>query len=105
MNIREYFRGSDHEEVNRPARRVATREFITGLQPKVRPMLLLTQDEMAELSGRRQPAAQMRWLLANGWKFQVGADGRPKVLRIEAERRMVGSAGKAQREMPLGKVA
>jgi hypothetical protein len=50
--------------------------------------MLLTPDELAALTGRQRPAAQVRWLRAHGWPHEIGADGRPKVLRAYAERRL-----------------
>lgn len=52
-------------------------------------MLILTGDEIAILTGRRMPAAQIRWLEKHSWIHDIGADGRPKVARAYFERRMV----------------
>lgn len=35
-------------------------------------MLTLTSTEIAELTDRTQPSAQIRWLTAHGWLFEVG---------------------------------
>lgn len=43
--------------------------------------LLLTPEEVAELTGYVQPKRQITWLSANGWKFLIGGDGLPKVAR------------------------
>jgi hypothetical protein len=40
---------------------------------------LLPPEVVADLTGYKQPSRQMRWLTANGWRFQVGGDGLPKV--------------------------
>jgi hypothetical protein len=66
--------------------------------------LFLSRDELQELTGYRQFAAQIRWLASRGFRHEVGADGRPKVLRAEADRHMLG--GKARtKELNLAKVA
>lgn len=52
-------------------------------------MLTLSREELAALTGRTQPAAQIRWLSAHGWVYDVGSDGLPKVARAYFERRMV----------------
>ncbi len=66
--------------------------------------LFLSRDELQELTGYRQAAAQMRWLTDRGWRFEVGGDGRPKVARAEQERRMLGSRTRTK-ELNLAKVA
>lgn len=57
--------------------------------------LILTPEEVASLTGRKQPKLQIRWLSENGWKFFVGGDGLPKVDR-EYYRELVG----VRREKP-----
>ena len=57
--------------------------------------LNLTPEQVADLTGRKQPKRQMEWLAANGWRFFVGGDGLPKVDR-EYYREMVG----VRRERP-----
>lgn len=42
--------------------------------------LWLTREELAELTGYVQPAAQIRWLQKNGIHHTVRADGKPRVL-------------------------
>jgi hypothetical protein len=39
----------------------------------------LSDADVATLTGRKQPAAQRRWLARNGLRFFVRADGRPAV--------------------------
>jgi hypothetical protein len=51
--------------------------------------LCLSPEQLANLTGRKQPKRQIEWLSANGWKFFVGGDGLPKVDR-EYYREMVG---------------
>lgn len=43
--------------------------------------LTLTEEELFDLTGRVQPAAQIRWLVREGYRFDRNADGRPKVSR------------------------
>lgn len=66
--------------------------------------MFLTAEELAELTERSQAAAQIRWLVSRGWRHEVGANGRPKVLRAEAERHLLGSKART-RELNLSKVA
>ncbi|MES2488505.1 MAG: DUF4224 domain-containing protein [Pseudomonadota bacterium] len=61
--------------------------------------MFLTRDEIAELTERRQAAAQIRWLTDHGWKFEVGMTGRPKVMRAEAEQRMIGKQKPRERHL------
>jgi hypothetical protein len=53
--------------------------------------LLLTRKEIEELTGRKQPAAQARWLSQAGWKFARDSDGYPTVAREEFQRNMIGT--------------
>lgn len=66
--------------------------------------LVLAREELQDLTGYRQAAAQMRWLTDRGWRFEIGGDGRPKVARAEYERRMLGSKARTK-ELNLAKVA
>jgi len=54
--------------------------------------MLLTEQELKELTGRVRPSAQVRWFKAHGWPFEQDADGRPKVLRSVSVARLGGSA-------------
>ncbi|WP_183707112.1 DUF4224 domain-containing protein [Paraburkholderia tropica] len=47
--------------------------------------LFLTQDEMVELTGRRQRASQVQALRSMGIEHKVRADGRVLVLRKHVE--------------------
>lgn len=42
--------------------------------------LFLTADELRELTGYTQGAAQIRWLRKNGIQHTVRADGKPRVI-------------------------
>jgi hypothetical protein len=50
--------------------------------------MFLSSDDVQTLTGYKQPARQIRWLAAHAWRFEVGGDGCPKVLRSYAEGRM-----------------
>ena len=62
--------------------------------------MLLTADELAKLTGYRQPSAQIRWLRAHGWRFVVNAQRRPIVDRSFYERRLVGETSTSERVEP-----
>lgn len=49
--------------------------------------MFLSADDLRALTGYVKPALQRRWLLANGYKFDVRADGRPAVLVSQVEQR------------------
>jgi hypothetical protein len=42
--------------------------------------VFLTEDELRHLTGLKMPSAQRRWLGANGYSFDVRADGSNVVL-------------------------
>ena len=50
--------------------------------------MFLTTQELVELTDYKHPAKQIRWLREHGYRFEIGASGRPKVLRSEIERRL-----------------
>lgn len=43
--------------------------------------MLLTADDLAELTGYRSPQGQRRWLDDRGWRYEVARDGSPRVAR------------------------
>lgn len=49
--------------------------------------MFLTSDQLKELTGYKKPALQRRWLLENGYRFDVRADGRPSVLAEQVQAR------------------
>lgn len=61
-------------------------------------MLLLSRDELHELTNREHADAQIAWLRREGWPHVLDADGRPKVARAEFERRMLGGAAPTVRK-------
>lgn len=56
------------------------------------PATFLTPEEIHELTDYELPRFQIAWLRNKGWRFEVGASGRPRVARAYWERRMVGEA-------------
>ena len=50
--------------------------------------MLLSADELTELTGYKQPTKQIWWLLKNGIRYTVGADGHPRVLASTIESAM-----------------
>lgn len=48
-------------------------------------MIFLTDEEMIEMTGYRQPAKQIRWLQKWRIRHTVNRDGRPKVTRAAVE--------------------
>ena len=55
--------------------------------------MLLTVEDLSVLTGRTQPAAQIRWLESQKWIYGIGSDGLPKVASAYFERRMVLGEG------------
>ena len=51
--------------------------------------LLLSAAEIYDLTGRKQPAAQARWLADRGWMYELDFDGHPKVARAYFAGRLV----------------
>lgn len=54
--------------------------------------LFLDRDELRDLTGRRQRAKVAEWLRGNGYRFDLAADGWPKVLRAAVEARLMPAA-------------
>ena len=50
--------------------------------------MFLTPEELVELTDYKHAAKQICWLCEHGYRLEVGASGRPKVLRSEIERRL-----------------
>lgn len=51
--------------------------------------LFLNRDELRELTGRRQRLKMIAWLTTSGYRFEVAADGWPRVLRAALEARLL----------------
>ena len=58
--------------------------------------MFLTDEELAQLTGRERSDCQRRWLTQNGWKFAVNLNGRPVVSRAYAEFRLGGMTAAAE---------
>ena len=54
--------------------------------------MFLSQDELAELSGRKKKSCQVVWLDANKYPFDVNANGHPRVSRQYVQMRLGGAA-------------
>jgi hypothetical protein len=65
--------------------------------------VFLSPDEIHDLTDRKIAAAQIRWLRDRGFKFEVSARGRPKVLKAEVERQML-SGTRRSRELHLHEI-
>jgi hypothetical protein len=55
---------------------------------------LLSPVEVEELTGSPQRRRQMAWLREHGFAYEVGTDGKVKVLRAAVEARMMPSHGR-----------
>lgn len=66
--------------------------------------MLLSPEEIAELTDRPQPKRQIEWLTVHGWVFEIGAAGLPKVSRAYYEQRMGGKPQVMQWEPDWSKV-
>ena len=64
--------------------------------------VFVTEEEIIRLTDYKRAADQKRWLRDRGYRYDVGASGRPKVLRVEMERHLTG--GNAPRRKPTLKV-
>lgn len=52
--------------------------------------LLLTPDEVEQVTGRKSKKHQVQWLTAKHWQFEVNARGVPIIARSYAETRLSG---------------
>lgn len=57
-------------------------------------MIILTRDELKDITGYVKPALQCRWLAQHGYYFDVRADGHPTVSRAHYESKHQGGKGK-----------
>ena len=51
--------------------------------------MFLDQENLIVLTGYKRPADQRRWLITNGYRFDVRADGRPSVLVAQVDARQL----------------
>ena len=65
--------------------------------------MFLTADELEALTGYSQKPKQVRWLADRRYPFDIGADGRPRVLRSYVERRL--GEGEAKTSEPRLRLA
>lgn len=66
--------------------------------------MLLTRDDVKQLTGRKRPAAQIAWLKDNGWKFSVNALGEPNVAVAEFNRHQVGGRAASSQTPDFGAI-
>jgi hypothetical protein len=59
--------------------------------------VFLTDSELSDLTGLQRASAQARWLAARGYRYEVSAVGRIRVLRMEVERRMLSRSAAERR--------
>ena len=52
--------------------------------------MLLDPADLEALTGYKRASCQARWLRERGWLFEIGGDGKPKVLRAHAMQRLGG---------------
>ncbi|MCP4285368.1 MAG: DUF4224 domain-containing protein [Gammaproteobacteria bacterium] len=63
--------------------------------------LFLSPKEVEELTGYTTPSKQSEWLLESKYLHEVGADGKPKVLRAHLMARLGGMVEPVAREPRL----
>ena len=51
--------------------------------------MILTPEQLAELTDKKRPRDQISWLTEHGYRFEISALGRPKVLLKEVEGKML----------------
>ena len=51
--------------------------------------MILTPEQLAELTDKKRPKDQITWLSEHGYRFEISAIGRPKVLLKEIEGKML----------------
>lgn len=66
--------------------------------------LLLTRDELAQLTGTPQSKRQMTWLAEHGIPYREGTAGRALVSRAAVERWLIGQDAKTSRGPNLAMV-
>lgn len=62
---------------------------------------LLSRKELEEITEYKSIHWQIHWLTERGWKFEVGRTGRPKVLREERDRHMLGGRQTRAKQLNL----
>ena len=63
--------------------------------------MFLTWTEISELTGYKYKKLQIKWLLSRGYKFEVSANGSPKILKTYVEQILGGKLKyKAKQSQP-----
>ena len=62
--------------------------------------MFLTPEDLYELTDLKRSAEQLCWLRERGYAHDIGVSGKPKVLRAEVERHLIGGKGKANSRGP-----
>jgi len=50
----------------------------------------LSTEEIAELTGKKRPTAQIAWLASKGWIYETNAAGRPIISRDHVRAKLGG---------------
>ncbi|BCA30166.1 DUF4224 domain-containing protein [Metapseudomonas otitidis] len=58
---------------------------------------ILTEEEVASLTGLKSRSRQIRWLRENGWIHESAAGGRPLVGRLYLKQKLGGRVGPDQK--------
>lgn len=66
------------------------------MEALTRPPLLLTIDEVQQITGLKLRGRQIEWLRTRHWQFEVNARGVPIIARSYAESRLSGVAASPQ---------
>lgn len=56
--------------------------------------MFLTRDELMSLTERKQRQKVIAWLQEAGYRYEIAADGWPKVLRAALDSRLLPSTGR-----------
>ncbi len=62
--------------------------------------MFLTDEQLQEMTGYVQHAAQIRWLAENGFRFAIRSDGRPNVLIKHVEEKFCDRPSRKRRIEP-----
>ena len=60
--------------------------------------MFLDKSQLKGLTGYARPTSHMRWLASNGYPFEVGSDGYPRVLISLVEKRLGSQISSPQRK-------
>lgn len=63
--------------------------------------MLLTDDDIQQLTGAKRPSDQARWLSQHGWTFVLDIRGRPRVATEHFLRQMGGIDSRQPRKPQL----